>query len=218
LDLAEEKVQATSKEINRALRTLAKTRKSVNIDRIKNNDFIAVGMDKPVKIRIDKGPAGDFLGALNAGSNIVLNGKAGRFVATTMSSGEVLVNGDAGEGVATYLSGGLVTIKGDCSGSVCGGMKGGVVIIDGNVTGDVGTAMEGGEIYVTGDISGNVGLGMIGGTVFVAGKTADLPDGVKVKTVGVKELEAIKDYHRRFKFKRFQSMDALKEFRMIGTV
>jgi glutamate synthase domain-containing protein 3 len=216
--LAEEKVPPTSKEINRAVRSYSETRKSISIDRIDNNHYIAVGLDKPVKVIINRGPAGDYLGALNAGAKIQLNGKAGRFVGSTMSDGEVLVNGDVGEGAGVYLKGGLIAVKGDCLGSAGGCMKGGSVIIDGAVRGHVGEAMEGGELIITGDVKGDIGKGIKGGTIFIAGTTSALHDDIKVKPVGTAELEKLKELHRRFKFKKFQSTDALKDFRMIVKV
>jgi glutamate synthase domain-containing protein 3 len=214
--LAEEKVPPTSKEINKALRSYAAAnKKSVSIDRIKNNNHIAVGLDKPVKVTIERGPAGDFLGALNAGANVILNGNAGRYVGSTMSSGEVRVNGDVGDGLGVYLSGGLVIVKGDCSGSVGSRMKGGVIIVDGNVKGDVGDSMVDGEIYVTGDVDGTIGGDLRGGRIFIAGKMPELHDNVKVKPIGARELEAIKDYHSRFRFRKFQTPEALNDFRLI---
>jgi len=216
--LAEEKVPPTSKEINRAVRSYSETRKSISIDRIDNNHYIAVGLDTPVKVIIGKGPAGDFFGALNAGARIQLNGKAGRFVGSTMSDGEILVNGDVGEGVGVYLKGGLITVKGDCQGSTGSCMKGGVIIIDGNVRGHVGEAMEGGDIIITGDVKGDIGKDIKGGAIFIAGTTTALHDDIKVKPVGASEVEKLKEFHRRFKFKKFQSMDALKDFRMIVKV
>lgn len=214
--MAEEKVAPTTKEINRALRSYAEAnKKSVSIDRIKNNNHIAVGLDKPVKVTIERGPAGDFFGALNAGAIIILNGSAGRFVGSTMSSGEVRVNGDVADGLGVYLSGGLVSVKGDCSGAVGSHMKGGIIIVDGDVKGDVGGSMIGGEIYITGDVDGTIGSDLRGGRIFVAGKMPELHDNVKVKPVGPKELAAIKDHHERFRFRKFQTPDALSDFRLI---
>lgn len=214
--MAEEKVPPTSKEINKAIRSYADAnKKSVSIDRIKNNNHIAVGLDKPVKVTIERGPAGDYFGALNAGATLIMNGVAGRFVGSTMSAGEIRVNGDVGEGLGVYLSGGLVMIKGDCAGSVGGRMKGGVIIVDGDVKGDVGESMIGGEIFITGDVAGTIGGDLRGGKIYVAGKMPELHDNVKVRPLGTKELETVKDYHNRFKFRKFQAPEALNDFRLI---
>jgi formylmethanofuran dehydrogenase subunit C len=214
--VAEEQVPPTTKEINKALRSYAASnKKSISIDRIKNNHHIAVGLDKPVKVTIEKGPAGDFFGALNAGATLILNGNSGRFVGSTMSAGEIRVNGDVGEGLGVYLTGGMVLVKGDVAGSVGGRMKGGIIIVDGNVTGDVGDTIQGGEIYITGDVAGIIGTDMKAGKIFIAGKMPELHDNVKVKPLGPKELEDIKEYHKKFKFRKFQSPEALNDFRLI---
>lgn len=214
--MAEEKVAPNTKDINRAIRSYAEAnKKSVSIDRIKNNNHIAVGLDKPVKVTIERGPAGDFFGALNAGANIILNGSAGRFVGSTMSAGAVRVNGDVADGLGVYMSGGLVLIKGDCSGAVGNHMKGGVIIVDGDAKGEVGEGMVGGEIYITGNVEGTIGTDLKGGRIFVAGEMPELHDNVKVKPVGPKELSAIKDYHEQFRFRKFQTPEALSDFRVI---
>ena len=215
--MAEEKVPPTSKEINKALRSyIQANKKSISVERTyKNNHYIGVGLNAPVKVTIEKGPAGDYFGALNAGASLILNGTAGRFVGSTMASGEIRINGDVDDGVGVYLAGGTIIIKGDVSGSVGGRMRGGIVIVDGNVKGDVGEGMSGGEIYITGDVGGTIGTGLKAGRLFIAGKMPEIHDNVKVKPVGPKELDVIKDYQKRFKFRRFQSAEELDAFRMI---
>jgi formylmethanofuran dehydrogenase subunit C len=101
---------------------------------------------------------------------------------------------------------------------VGGRMKGGVIIVDGDVKGEVGESMVGGEIYITGDVAGTIGGDLRGGKIFVAGKMPELHDNVKVRPLGTKELEAVKDYHSRFKFRKFQAPEALNDFRLIEKV
>jgi glutamate synthase domain-containing protein 3 len=202
----------STRDINRNLRTVAESSNSIEIGKLNGHHNVAVGLTGSIKIKVD-GDAGDYFGALNDGPMIVLNGKAGRFLGDSMRGGEVLVNGDVDHGLAVYLMGGTVVTKGDCLGGVGHGMRGGTVIVDGSVKGDAGRRMDGGTIVVTGHVQGTVGPASTGGRIFVGGDADKPARGLEMKPITPKEYEELKELNKRFKFKYFQTPEALKRFK-----
>jgi len=202
----------STREINRNLRKVAESSKSIEIGRLNGHHNVAVGLIGSIRIKVD-GDAGDYFGSLNDGPLIVLNGKAGRFLGDTMRAGEVIVNGDVDHGLGVYLMGGTVLTKGDCLGGVGQGMRGGTVIVDGSVKGDIGRRMDGGTIIVTGHVQGTIGPNSAGGRIFVGGDAERLAKGLEMKPITPKEYEELKDLNKKYKFKYFQSPEALKRFR-----
>ena len=84
----------STKDINRAIRAQIKKGAATRIEGLTNQDSIAVGLEKDAKITII-GKAGDFFGALNNGTTLLLRGSSGRFLGDTMTSGKIVCEGEA---------------------------------------------------------------------------------------------------------------------------
>lgn len=125
------------------------------------------------------GDANDYVGTVNSGAEIVVDGKAGNFLGDNMTSGRIMVNGDAGHGAGIYCYGGTIVVKG-ASGDFTGTMnKGATLIIGGNVGHDSGTYMTGGELIVLGDAGTNLGNYVIRGSIYLAGNPESLGNNMK---------------------------------------
>jgi glutamate synthase domain-containing protein 3 len=172
-----ETIYAT-RDINKAIRAQIKKGAATRIEGLTGQDSIAVGLRGDAKITII-GESGDFFGALNEGTTLLLKGNSGRYLGDTLISGKIVVEGDCGDGVGTNMLGGDILIKGDSGKRVGSGMKGGVIIVDGDVDDELGLHLFNGDILVTGDAGKNVGQFMSGGSIFVNGKIGSLGENAK---------------------------------------
>lgn len=172
-----ETIYAT-KDINKAIRTQIKKGAATRIEGLTGQDNIAVGLSGDSKITII-GDAGDFFGALNDGTTLLLKGNSGRFLGDTMVSGKIVVNGSVKDGAGINLRGGEIIIKGNAGSKVGAGMKGGAIIIDGDVGDELGLYLYEGDVVVTGDAGKGVGNFMLGGNIFVNGKIESLGENAR---------------------------------------
>lgn len=170
----------TTRDINRAIRAQMKKGAATRIEGLTGQDNIAVGLESDVKITII-GEAGDFFGALNNGTTLLLKGDSGRYLGDTMASGIIVVEGKAGNGVGANMHSGEIIIKGTAGSRVGVGMKGGVIIIDGDVDDELGLHLFEGDILVTGNAGKNVGRFMTGGRIFVNDKIKSLGENAKAQ-------------------------------------
>jgi glutamate synthase domain-containing protein 3 len=172
-----ETIYAT-RDINKAIRAQIKKGAATRIEGLTGQDSIAVGLKGDAKITII-GESGDFFGALNEGTTLLLKGNSGRYLGDTLITGKIVVEGDCGDGVGTNMLGGDILIKGNAENRVGAGMKGGVIIVDGDVGDELGLHLFNGDILVTGDAGKNVGQFMSGGSIFVNGKIGSLGENAK---------------------------------------
>ncbi|MDI6855596.1 MAG: hypothetical protein QMD21_02265 [Candidatus Thermoplasmatota archaeon] len=96
----------TTREINKVLYEKLKTEKSVKVSNLDRQDCIAVNIAKDVRITVD-GRAGDFFGAYNKGSTLILRGDAGKELGYKMSSGTIVVLGDV-ESIGEFKGGNIL--------------------------------------------------------------------------------------------------------------
>ncbi|UCG68676.1 MAG: hypothetical protein JSV09_12850 [Thermoplasmata archaeon] len=208
-----ETIYAT-KDINKAIRAQIKKGASTRIEGLTGQDSIAVGLSSDVKITI-VGEAGDFFGALNNGTTLLLNGNSGRFLGDAMISGRIVVSGNVDHGAGTNLLGGEIIIKGNAGSKVGAGMKGGAIIIDGDVTDDLGMQLYNGDIIVTGDAQKKVGCLMLGGNIFINGKIGSLGKNAKSERPNKNDKLKLTNYlteqniSGEFKFKKITSQDEI---------
>lgn len=197
----------TTRDINRAIRAQMKKGAATRIEGLTGQDNIAVGLEGDVKITII-GEAGDFFGALNCGTTLLLKGNSGRFLGDTMSSGKIVVEGKASDGAGANLHGGEIIIKGNAGGRIGVGMKGGMIIIDGDVGDELGVNLFGGDILITGNAGKNVGRSMTGGNIFVNGKIKSLGENAKALKPGKSDKLKLTNFLTKqnlmgeFKFKK----------------
>ncbi|UCF08662.1 MAG: tributyrin esterase [Thermoplasmata archaeon] len=125
------------------------------------------------------GDANDYVGTVNSGAEIIVEGTAGNFLGDNMVSGKIVVAGDAGYGTGMYCYGGKMLITGN-AGDFTGTMnKGATIVIGGNVGHDVATYMANGEIIILGDAGMKLGNYIIRGAIYLAGKTKSLGNNMK---------------------------------------
>jgi glutamate synthase domain-containing protein 3 len=150
--------------INKKAKALLKTQKKIVVQtKDSTPDSILVGLKKG-KFIID-GNAGDYLGALNFGAEILVKGNVGRFVGNNMTSGLIIVEGSADYGAGSYIQGGNLVVKKSAGPNLGQMAKGGNIIVA--KTGDnLGLYMFGGNI-ITNKAGQLVGHHIISGNIFV---------------------------------------------------
>jgi glutamate synthase domain-containing protein 3 len=201
----------STKDINKAIRTQTKKGASTRIEGLTGQDCIAVGLKNDSKITII-GEAGDYFGALNDGTTLLLKGNSGRFLGDTMITGTIVVNGNVHHGAGTNLLGGEIIIKGNAGSKVGAGMKGGSIIIHGDAADEIGMQLYNGDIIVTGNAGKNIGSSMTGGTIFINGKVGDLGKNVKSEKPNKNDKLKLTNYlteqniSGEFKFKKIISI------------
>ncbi|UCH31613.1 MAG: tributyrin esterase [Candidatus Bathyarchaeota archaeon] len=121
-----------------------------------------------------KGGAGDFVGSLNSGAKLTIEGDVQNFLADNMTSGEIIVSGNAGYCAGPYCYGGNLVILGH-SGNFSATMnKGATLVVNEDVGDDVGTYMLAGNIVVLGNAGEKLGHFLISGNIFIRGKWQSL--------------------------------------------
>ncbi len=200
----------TTKDINKAIRAQIKKGKTTKIEGLTGQNNIAIGLINDAKVTI-VGDAGDFFGAMNDGTTLIIKGKSGRFLGDTMMSGTIVVDGKTGDGAGVNMCGGRIIIKGSAGSKVGAGMKGGLIIVDGDVGDEVGTHLYEGDIVVTGDAGKNAGTLMFGGAIYINGEIGSLGDNARIQKLDKNDKLKLTDYLTEqnilgeFKFKKMTS-------------
>jgi glutamate synthase domain-containing protein 3 len=204
----------STKDINRAIRAQIKKGATTRIEGLTGQDNIAVGLKSEAKITI-VGEAGDFFGALNDGTTLLLRGGSGRYLGDSLLSGKIIVEGDVSHGAGANMQNGEIIVKGDAGQRVGVGMKGGVLIIDGDVEDELGLQLFDGDILITGDAGKDVGKLMTGGNIFVNGKIRSLGENAMSQKPSKNDKLKLTNYLTKqnllgeFKFKKVTSERAI---------
>jgi glutamate synthase domain-containing protein 3 len=174
---------------------------------------IAVGVDRPVEIRI-AGHVGYYCAGFNDGARIEIAGNAGTGVAENMMSGEVRVAGDASQSAGATGRGGLLVIGGN-AGARCGiSMKGIDIVVRGSV-GHMSAFMgQEGNLVVLGDAGESLGDSLYEARLFVRGAVKSLGADCEEKPMGAEERTILAGLLRRAGFDREASPE---EFRLYGS-
>jgi glutamate synthase domain-containing protein 3 len=219
------------KDLNKKIRhVLSNGAKTIVLDNVNGQRYIADGIQKKVRIEI-KGVPGNDLAAFANGPTIIVRSNAQDVVANTMNSGKIVVHGDAGDVLGYGMRGGKLFVRGDVGYRVGIHMKAYKnqvpVIIAGGTAGDFfGEYMAGGILILLGldhgkdrPIVGNFcGTGMHGGEIYIRGKVEPYQLGKEVSIESLtaadeKKLAALlKEYCRDFKldFEQVMSGDFIK--------
>jgi glutamate synthase domain-containing protein 3 len=120
------------------------------------------------------GDGGDYLGVLNDGATIRVEGNAGRYLADNMTHGTVLVEGDSDYGVGAYCYGGTIVVSGNAGDFAAVMNKGATIIVGGDVGDEVATYMLAGDLVIVGNAGKNLGNYLIRGNIFVGGEWESL--------------------------------------------
>lgn len=145
-----------------------------------------------------EGDAGDYLGVLNDGATIRVQGNSGRFLADNMTQGTVIVEGNAGDGAAAYCYGGTVVVRGNAGNFTAVMNKGATVIVGGDVGDDVATYMLDGDVVIVGNAGKNLGNYLIRGSIYVGGKWESLGHNTRLEPLTESDRLKLRDYFERF--------------------
>jgi len=130
-----------------------------------------------------KGETNDYLGMLNHGAKILVEGDAGSFVGDNSWDGEIWVKGSAGDGLGMYAYGGKFITSGNAGNTIGQMNKGGTIVIGGNVGDNVGLFMVGGQIVICGNAGKNLGHMMIRGAIYIGGNVETLGANTKYEAL-----------------------------------
>ena len=179
----------SSRDVNSEIRKgLENNFKDFCICSVKQLDSIVVGIQNISHFLLE-GEFGDFIGALNDGAEIEVDGFCQRYVGNNMTSGEIVVSGSVGDGAGFGLRGGNIVIKGNAGDAVGQLNKGGVVLVDGDIRDFSGLFMLHGDIIITGNAGSETGEWMVGGTIYVGG---DFELGFNAKTANMANRDITK--------------------------
>lgn len=170
-DLAETPLRS----LNEALHTVADVANDTVFEVLnpRGAHAVAVGVDKPVAVRIH-GSVGYYCGGMNDGGDIVVHGSAGPGVAENMMSGKVVIEGDASQYAGATGQGGLLVIRGNAS-SRCGiSMKGIDIVVEGSIGHMSAFMAQSGNLVVLGDAGDALGDSLYEARLFVRGKVDSL--------------------------------------------
>lgn len=166
--------QTTVRELNAALHAEpAGSTASYQVDHPRGAHSIAVGIDRPVTVRID-GHVGYYCAGMNQQASIEIDGNAGVGVAENMMSGRVHVRGDASQAAGATAHGGLLVIDGNAA-ARCGiSMKGVDIVVGGNVGHMSGFMAQAGRLVVCGDAGDALGDSIYETRIYVKGTVKSL--------------------------------------------
>jgi glutamate synthase domain-containing protein 3 len=144
------------------------------------------------------GDSGDYLGALNDGATIRVEGNAGRYLADNMTHGVVVVEGDAGYGVGPYCYGGTIVVRGSAGDFTAVMNKGATIIIEGDVGDDVATYMLAGDLVILGNAGRNLGNYLIRGNIYIGGEWESLGNNTLLEEMEAEDVTKIRSYFDTF--------------------
>ncbi len=187
-------------EVNRELKTLAKTEPEIKIVNPDGRHLLGVGLIGTNRIIIE-GSVGYFCAGLTDGPRLEITNKAGWCLAENMMAGEIMVYRHASSGAGSALDGATVVIRGNAGSRVGQVMKQGLVIIQGNAGYMVGFMMLGGKIIIIGDAGDNLGEGIIRGEIFVGGSIPQLGQDAQEIDLEAADKEEIGNLLHRYRLR-----------------
>lgn len=140
------------------------------------------------------GDCGDYLGVLNDGATIRIEGNAGRYLADNMTNGVVIVNGDADYGVGAYCYGGTIVVRGNAGDFAAVMNKGANIIVCGYVGDEVATYMLAGDLVIVGDAGENLGNYLIRGDIYVGGTWKSLGHNTLIEEMTPADRDKLHGY------------------------
>lgn len=159
------------RELNAALHALGKDSggEEWTVSNPRGAHAVAVGLDRPVTIRID-GHVGYYCAGMNQHARIIVNGNAGVGVAENMMSGHVHIRGDASQSAGATAQGGTLVIDGNAS-ARCGiSLKGADILVKGSVGHMSAFMAQAGNLVVFGDAGEALGDSLYEARIFVRGR------------------------------------------------
>ena len=147
------------------------------------------------------GDSGDYLGVLNDGATIWVEGSAGRYLADNMTRGTVIVEGDSNYGVGAYCYGGTIMVKRNAGDFAAVMNKGATIIIGGDVGDEVATYMLAGDLVIVGNAGKNLGNYLIRGNIYVRGQWESLGHNTLLEEMTQDDLAKLRGYFDEYGIK-----------------
>jgi glutamate synthase domain-containing protein 3 len=147
---------------------------------------------------IVRGDSGNYLGVLNDGATIWIEGNAGRYLADNMTRGTVIVVGDTDYGVGAYCYGGTIMVKGSAGDFAAVMNKGATIIIGGDVGDEVATYMLAGDLVILGDAGKNLGNYLIRGNIYIGGKWESLGHNTLLEEMTEADRAKLRGYFEEY--------------------
>ena len=119
-----------------------------------------------------QGDAEHYLGAINNGCTITCEQFAGNFAGYMMSEGTIRILEGVGNDAGSCMNGGILFIRGSAGSRLGSGMSEGLIIVHG-------------------DVGEEPGIGMTGGQIIINGRCPQPPEGVRLRPLSQKEVNAI---------------------------
>lgn len=191
-------IDARSKDLKDVSRWIRETQNShpLTVNNAQHLHGLAAGL-KSGKVVI-QGNAGDYVGVLNAGADILVTANAGKYAADNMTSGTLTVQGDAGFGAGQYCYDGNVILYGNAGDFTATMNKGATVIVGQNVGDDVGTYMLAGDLIVVGNAGHNFANYIIRGYIYIGGDWKSLGHNTKLDTVTDDDIQKLQTYFETY--------------------
>jgi glutamate synthase domain-containing protein 2/glutamate synthase domain-containing protein 3 len=185
-------------DINRAIRTLARSGDEIVIENPDARHQLCVGLLETAKVRI-KGSAGYFCGGLSDLTDIEIENNTGWGVGDNMLSGTIVVGQNASAIAGVGLRGGTIVIRGNMGSRAGQVMKKGTILCGGNANFMAGYMMMGGRIVICGDSGSSVGQNMVTGAIYVGGKIESLGADAEFGRIEPEEEAEIRALLTQFK-------------------
>jgi glutamate synthase domain-containing protein 3 len=144
------------------------------------------------------GDSGDYLGALNDGATIRVEGNAGRYLADNMTRGVVIVKGDAEYGAGPYCYGGTIVVRGSAGDFTAVMNKGATIMIGGDVGDDVATYMLAGDLIILGNAGTNLGNYLIRGNIYIQGEWGSLGNNTLLEEMKPDDVTKLRDHFEAY--------------------
>lgn len=135
------------------------------------------------------GELGEFVGGMNRGGSLTLEGGCGSMLGAFQHSGRAVVERDVGDKAGFHMSGGTITVHGSAGRDAGAGMDGGSLIVRGHVGENVGAGMTGGTVIVMGSAGINPGIGIRGGKIVISGSCPPPGSGASMRSITDSEIE-----------------------------
>ena len=141
-----------------------------------------------------QGDAGDYVGVLNAGADILVTANAGKYAGDNMTGGTLIIQGNAGFGAGQYCYDGNVILYGDAGDFTATMNKGATIIVAGNIGDDAGTYMLAGDLIVVGDAGETFANYLICGNIYIAGDWKSLGHNTMIESLTDDDIQKLQTY------------------------
>jgi glutamate synthase domain-containing protein 3 len=147
------------------------------------------------------GDAGDYLGVLNDGATIRVNGNVGQYVGDNMTRGLIEVKGNAAYGAGLYPYSGTLVIRGNAGDFTATMNKGATIIVCGDVGDEAATYHLAGDFIVVGNAGLNFGNYLIRGNLYLGGEFKTQGHNTIIEALTQEDVQKLQRLFEQFDIK-----------------